>query len=75
LLQNLVLDFLWQSVAELDDNGKSSFMPVLEGLAEASILVVKGEGDPSTVIADEVLWPESLSSIPNLPMMDRVQGF
>jgi hypothetical protein len=30
-------------------------MPVLEELAGASILVVKGEGDPSAVIVDEVL--------------------
>jgi hypothetical protein len=30
-------------------------MSVLEELVGASILVVKGEGDPSTVIADEVL--------------------
>jgi hypothetical protein len=30
-------------------------MLVLEELAGASILVVKGEGDPSTVIVDEVL--------------------
>jgi hypothetical protein len=30
-------------------------MPVLEELAGASILVVKGEGDPSPVIMDKVL--------------------
>jgi hypothetical protein len=30
-------------------------MPVLEGLVEASILVIDGEGDLSTVIVDEVL--------------------
>jgi hypothetical protein len=30
-------------------------MLALEGLAGASILVVKGEGDPSAVIVDEVL--------------------
>jgi hypothetical protein len=30
-------------------------MPVLEELVGASILVVEEEGDPSTVIADEVL--------------------
>jgi hypothetical protein len=34
---------------------QSSSMPVLEELAGASILVVEGEGDPSAVIADEVL--------------------
>jgi hypothetical protein len=30
-------------------------MPVLEEFVGASILAVKGEGDPSTEIADEVL--------------------
>jgi hypothetical protein len=30
-------------------------MPVLEEFAGASIFAVKGEGNPSTVIADEVL--------------------
>jgi hypothetical protein len=30
-------------------------MPVLEEFVGASILVVEGEGDPSTVIADKVL--------------------
>jgi hypothetical protein len=30
-------------------------MPVLEEFAGASILAVEGEGDSSTVIADEVL--------------------
>jgi hypothetical protein len=30
-------------------------MPVLEEFAGASILGVEGEGDPSAVIADEVL--------------------
>jgi hypothetical protein len=34
---------------------QSSSMPVLEEFVGALILVVEGEGDPSAVIADEVL--------------------
>jgi hypothetical protein len=34
---------------------QSSSMSVLEGLVGVSILVVEGEGDPSTVIVDKVL--------------------
>jgi len=50
-------------------------MLILDRVVISSRSVAGGEGDPRAVIADEVLWSESLSSTLYLPMMGRAQGF